>query len=101
MYGLRNHAETTLGMIGGRFGHRIRCRSLNGRKNEVRVKLVLFDIVQLAMRKTSGHETFATRPEYVNLDISLALQYARTKFQGYRSEVPYTGHYAHHHIRSL
>ncbi len=52
MYGLRNHAETTFGMIGGRFGHRIRCRSLNGRKNEVRVKLVLFDIVQLAMRKT-------------------------------------------------
>ncbi len=51
LYGKRAHAETVFSMISALLGHRLRCRSRNGRKNEVRVKLVLFDIVQLAMRK--------------------------------------------------
>ncbi|KQM12084.1 hypothetical protein AOA80_04555 [Methanomassiliicoccales archaeon RumEn M1] len=45
------HAETVFSMIGGRFDYRIRCRSEAGRKNEIRVKLALFDLVLLAMRK--------------------------------------------------
>ena len=52
LYGKRAHAETVFSMIGALLGHRLKCRSKKGRKNEVRVKLVLFDIVQLAMRKT-------------------------------------------------
>ena len=46
----RAHAETVFSMIGGLLGYRLRCRSKNGRKNEVRVKLALFDLIQLAMR---------------------------------------------------
>ena len=51
LYAKRVHAETVFSMIGALLGYRLRCRSKNGRKNEVRVKLALFDLVQLAMRK--------------------------------------------------
>ena len=51
LYAKRAHAETVFSMIGALLGYRLRCRSKNGRKNEVRVKLALFDLVQLAMRK--------------------------------------------------
>ena len=47
----RAHAETVFSMIGSLLGYRLRSRSKNGRKNEVRVKLALFNLVQLAMRK--------------------------------------------------
>jgi len=48
LYGKRNHAETAFSMIGGRFGHRIRCRSEVGRKNEVRTKIASRNIRMLA-----------------------------------------------------
>ena len=48
LYGKRNHAETAFSMIGGRFGHRIRCRSEMGRKNEVRSKISAHNIRMLA-----------------------------------------------------
>jgi hypothetical protein len=48
LYGKRNHAETAFSMIGGRFGHRIRCRSEMGRKNEVRSKIAAHNIRMLA-----------------------------------------------------
>lgn len=48
LYGKRNHAETAFSMIGGRFGHRIRCRSETGRKNEVRSKIATHNIRMLA-----------------------------------------------------
>lgn len=48
LYGKRNHAETVFSMIGGRFGHRIRCRSESGRKNEVRSKIAAHNIRMLA-----------------------------------------------------
>ena len=51
LYAKRAHAETVFSMIGSLLGHRLRCRSKNGRKNEVRVKLALFDLIQLALRK--------------------------------------------------
>jgi transposase len=51
LYAKRAHAETVFSMIGALLGYRLRCRSKNGRKNEVRVKLALFDLIQLAMRK--------------------------------------------------
>ena len=51
LYAKRAHAETVFSMIGALLGHRLKCRSSNGRKNEVRVKLALFNLVQLAMRK--------------------------------------------------
>jgi transposase len=51
LYAKRVHAETAFSMIGALLGYRLRCRSKNGRKNEVRVKLALFNLVQLAMRK--------------------------------------------------
>ena len=47
----RAHAETVFSMISALLGHRLRCRTKNGRKNEVRCKLALFNLVQLAMRK--------------------------------------------------
>ena len=47
----RNHAETVFSMIGVLLGYRLRYRSKNGRRNEVRVKLALFNLIQLAMRK--------------------------------------------------
>jgi hypothetical protein len=37
-YGKRNHSETVNSSASGRFGHRIRCRSKIGRKNEVHTK---------------------------------------------------------------
>jgi len=51
LYAKRAHAETVFSMIGALLGYRSRCRSSNGRKNEVRVKLALFNLIQLAMRK--------------------------------------------------
>jgi transposase len=48
LYGKRNHAETAFSMIGGRFGHRIRCRSEVGRKNEVCSKIASHNIRMLA-----------------------------------------------------
>ncbi len=48
LFGKRNHAETVFSMIGGRFGHRIRCRSETGRKNEVRSKIAAHNIRILA-----------------------------------------------------
>ena len=48
LYGKRNHAETAFSMIGGRFDHRIKCRSLTGRKNEVRSKIAAHNIRMLA-----------------------------------------------------
>ena len=51
LYAKRVHAETVFSMIGALLGHRLRCRSSSGRKNEVRVKLALFNLIQLAMRK--------------------------------------------------
>ena len=51
LYAKRVHAETVFSMIGALLGYRLRCRSRNGRKNEVRVKLALFNLIQLAMRK--------------------------------------------------
>ena len=62
LYAKRVHAETVFSMIGALLGYRLRCRSKNGRKNEVRVKLALFNLIQLAMRKSSGRRTFATGP---------------------------------------
>ena len=47
----RAHAETVFSMISTLLGHQLRCRSKNGRKNEVRVKLALFNLLQLAQRK--------------------------------------------------
>jgi hypothetical protein len=48
LYRKRNHAETAFSMIGGRFGHRIRCRSEVGRKNEVRTKMASHNFRMLA-----------------------------------------------------
>ena len=41
----RAHVETAFGMVGERFGHRIRCRTKEGRKNEVRSKYVAHNIM--------------------------------------------------------
>ncbi len=48
LYGKRNHAETAFSMISGRTGHRIRCRSETGRKNEVQSKISAHNIRMLA-----------------------------------------------------
>jgi len=45
----RNHAETVFSMIGNLFGHRIRCRKSDARENEVRCKLIMFNLHQLAV----------------------------------------------------
>ena len=44
----RNHAETTFSMIQRLFGYRLRCRSENGRKNEVQAKISMFNLFLLA-----------------------------------------------------
>ena len=51
LYAKLVHAETVFSMISALLGYRLRCRSKKGRKNEVRVKLALFNLIQLAMRK--------------------------------------------------
>ncbi|MCX6653041.1 MAG: transposase [Methanomassiliicoccales archaeon] len=51
LYAKRAHAETVFSMIGALLGYPLRCRSENGRRNEVRVKLALFNLIQLTMRK--------------------------------------------------
>ena len=48
LYGKRNHAERRLSMIQRLFGYRLRCRSRNGRKNEVQAKLSMFNLFLLA-----------------------------------------------------
>jgi len=48
MYGKRNHAEAAFSMIVRLFGHRLRCRSKIGRKNEVQAKLSMFNVFLLA-----------------------------------------------------
>jgi len=50
MYGKRNHAETAFSVITRLFGHRLRCRSRIGRKNEVQAKLSMFNVFLLAKR---------------------------------------------------
>jgi len=45
----RNHAETVLSIIDNLFDHRIRYRKDDARKNEVRCKLIMFNIHKLAM----------------------------------------------------
>jgi len=47
----RNHVETVFSMIDSALGYRLRCRSSKSRKNEVRCKLALFNLLQLAMRR--------------------------------------------------
>ena len=49
VYNKRNHAETVFSMIGSRFGHRIRCRTKIGRKNEVQTKINSHNIRMLAL----------------------------------------------------
>jgi transposase len=46
--GKRNHAETAFSMITRLFGHRLRCRSKIGRKNEVQAKLSMYNVFLLA-----------------------------------------------------
>ena len=53
LYGKCNHSETAFSMIGRLFGYRIRCYSKTGRKNEVRAKVAMFNLLLLA-RKTVG-----------------------------------------------
>jgi len=47
----RNHVETVFSMIGSALGYRLRCRNRRSRENEVRCKLSLFNLIQLAMRR--------------------------------------------------
>jgi hypothetical protein len=51
LYAKRAHAETVFSMIGALLGHRLRCRTKVGRRNDVRIKFRLFDLIQLTMRK--------------------------------------------------
>jgi len=50
----RDHAETVFSMIGNLFGHRIRCRNIDARQNEVRCKLIMFNLHQLAVTGRAG-----------------------------------------------
>jgi len=45
----RDHAGTVFSMIGDLFGHRIRCRKSDARENEVRCKIIMFNLHQLAV----------------------------------------------------
>ncbi|HSV42147.1 MAG TPA: transposase [Methanomassiliicoccales archaeon] len=47
----RAHTETVFIMIDALLNFRLRCRTKAGRRNEVRVKFCLFNLIQLAMRK--------------------------------------------------
>ena len=47
----RAHSETVFSMIDALLGHRLRCRTKAGRRNEVRIMFCLFNLIQLAMRK--------------------------------------------------
>ena len=47
----RAHSETVFSIIDALLGYRLRCRTRKGRRNEVRVKFCLFNLMQLAMRK--------------------------------------------------
>jgi transposase len=48
----RAHSETVFSMIGSLFGYRLRCRNSENRRNEVRIKFVIFNIFQLARRES-------------------------------------------------
>jgi transposase len=48
LYGKRSHAETAFSMISETLGYRIRCRTKNGRKNEVHSKINMHNIRILA-----------------------------------------------------
>jgi len=45
----RAHSETVFSMVDSLLGYRLRCRTKRGRRNEVRTKYCLFNMVQLAM----------------------------------------------------
>ncbi|MBU0685188.1 MAG: transposase [Candidatus Thermoplasmatota archaeon] len=45
----RSHVETVFSMVDSLLGYRLRCRTRRGRRNEVRTKYCLFNMVQLAM----------------------------------------------------
>ena len=47
----RSLSETVFSMIDALLGHRLRCRTKVGRRNDVRIKFRLFDLIQLTMRK--------------------------------------------------
>jgi len=47
----RAHSETVFSMIDALLGYRLRCRTIKGRRNEVRIKFCLFNLLQLAKRK--------------------------------------------------
>ncbi|MCX6650944.1 MAG: transposase [Methanomassiliicoccales archaeon] len=47
----RAHSETVFSMIDALLGYRLRCWTKAARKNEVRIKFCLFNLIQLAMRK--------------------------------------------------
>jgi len=49
----RNHVETVFSMIGRLLGYRLKCRTRRSRKNEVRVKLCMFNAIQLATKRRS------------------------------------------------
>jgi len=44
------HAETVLSIIGALLGYHLECRSKERMKSEVRVKITLFNLIQLAMQ---------------------------------------------------
>lgn len=46
-----DHAERRFSMIDRLLGYRLRCRKKAGRRNEIRIKFCLFNLIQLAMRK--------------------------------------------------
>ena len=47
----RARSETVFSMIDALLGYRLRCRTKAGRRNEVRAKFCLFNLIQLATRK--------------------------------------------------
>jgi len=47
----RNHVETVFSMVDRLLGYRLKCRTKAGRRNEAKLKLSLFNLLQLAMRK--------------------------------------------------
>ena len=53
-------------MISALLGYRLKCRTKNSKKNEVRVKLVLFDFIHWPCVRSSDHEGFGTGPRLLN-----------------------------------
>ena len=48
LYGKRNHIETTFSIITRKFGHKLRCKTRNGRKNEIQAKIIAHNIRTMA-----------------------------------------------------